>query len=95
LIDGISTETSTHGQHPTKLPGGTSNRIKYLKDVGFFTSDEEAAYGAGWGTLSAGSHPGVPDRDQARIGLIIALEFGQLLLIKFANWRASAYRGFS
>jgi hypothetical protein len=95
LIDGISVETDTHGKHSTKLPGGTANRIKYLKDVGFFTPDDEAAYGAGWGTLSAGSHPGVPEREQARIGLVIALEFGQLLLIKFANWKANAYRAFS
>jgi hypothetical protein len=36
LIDGISVETDAHGEHSTKLPGGTSNRIKYLKDVGFF-----------------------------------------------------------
>jgi|ERR1700733_801537 len=95
LIDGISTETNTHGKHSTKLPGGTGNRIKYLKDVGFFTPDEETAYGAGWGTLSAGSHPGVPTGELARIGLILALEFGQLLLIKFANWKANAYRTFS
>jgi hypothetical protein len=95
LIDGISTETSTKGKHSTKLPGGTSNRIKYLKDVGFFTPDDEAAYNSGWGTLSAGSHPGVPEREQARIGLVLALEFGQLLLIKFTNWKANAYRGFS
>lgn len=95
LIDGISTETDAHGKHSIKLPGGTGNRIKYLKDVGFFTTDDQAAYGAGWGTLSAGSHPGIPDREQARIGLILALEFGQLLLIKFTNWKANAYRGFS
>jgi len=95
LIDGVSIETDAHGKHSTKLPGGTGNRIKYLKDVGFFTPEDEAAYGAGWGTLSAGSHPGVRDRDQARIGLVLALEFGQLLLIKFANWKANAYGGFS
>jgi hypothetical protein len=95
LIDGISTETKAQGNHTSKLPGGTGNRIKYLKEVGFFTADDEAAYGAGWGTLSAGSHPGIPDREQARIGLVLALEFGQLLLLKFTNWKANAYRSFS
>lgn len=95
LIDGISTETAAHGKHSAKLPGGTSNRIGYLKDVGFLTPDEQAAFNSAWGTLSAGSHPGVPEREQARIGLVLALEFGQLLLMKFTNWKANAYRGFS
>ena len=95
MVDEISTDTDAHGKHSTKLPGGTSNRIGYLKDVGFFTSDEQAAFNSAWGTLSAGSHPGVPEREQARIGLVLALEFGQLLLMKFTNWRGNAYRGFS
>lgn len=95
LIDGISTETSTHGKHSTKLPGGTANRIEYLKTVGFFTADEEASFKSAWGSLSAGSHPGVPDREQVRIGLILALEFGQLLLLKFTNWRTNSYQCFN
>ncbi len=95
LIDGISTETDAHGKHPAKLPGGTANRITYLKEVGFFTPDEEAAFKSGWGSLSAGSHPGVPEREQARIGLVLALEFGQLLMLKCANWKANSYRKFS
>jgi hypothetical protein len=95
LIDGITESTDVNGKHSTKLPGGTANRLGYLKVVGFFTSDEEAAFKSGWGMLSAGTHPGVPEREQARIGLVLALEFGQLLLIKFANWRANAYRSFS
>jgi hypothetical protein len=95
LLDDISTETDAHGKHSTNLPGGTANRIEYLRKVGFLTQDEEAAFKSSWGSLSAGSHPGVPDRDQARIGLILALEFGQLLLMKFTNWKANAYCRFS
>ena len=91
LIDGISTETSMHGKHTTKLPGPMKDRIEYLTKVGFFTSDEEAAFKSGWGSLSAGSHPGVPEREQARIGLVLALEFGQLLILKFTNWKMNAY----
>jgi hypothetical protein len=94
LLDEISTETDAHGKHSTKLPGGTANRIEYLKNVGFFTSDEEASFKSAWGSLSAGSHPGVPDREQARIGLVLALEFGQLLLLKFTNWKANSYERF-
>ena len=95
LIDGISTETAAHGKHSTKLPGGTSLRIEFLTKVGFFTLDEKAAFNSAWGSLSAGSHPGVPEREQARFGLILALEFGQLLILKFANWKTNAYRRFS
>jgi hypothetical protein len=95
LIDGISAETATHGKHKAKLPGGTSNRIDYLAQVGFLTNDEKAAFNSAWGTLSAGSHPGVPEREQARIGLTLGLEFGQLLMLKFANWKKNAYQKFS
>jgi hypothetical protein len=94
LIDGISVETDAHGKHPTKLPGGTSNRIEYLKNVRFFTADEQSAFLSAWGSLSAGSHPGVPEREHVRIGLVLALEFGQLLVHKFSNWRANGHRGF-
>jgi hypothetical protein len=94
LIDDITIETDAHGKHPTKLPGGTANRIDYLKNVGFLTPDEEAALKSSWGSLSAGSHPGVPEREHARIGLVLALEFGQLLILKFTNWKMNAYRHF-
>jgi hypothetical protein len=53
--------------------------------VGFFTADEKSSLLSGWGSLSAGSHPGVPEREQARIGLVVALEFGQLLMWKFCK----------
>ena len=73
----------------------TANRIDYLESVGFLTADEKAAYRSGWGTLSAGSHPGVPEREQARIGLILALELSQLLLLKYENWKRNGHRAFS
>jgi hypothetical protein len=95
LIDGISTETDAHGGHAIKLPGGTGPRIGFLTNVGFFTPDEQASFNSAWGSLSAGSHPGVPDREQARIGLVLALEFGQLLLLKFTNWKSNSHRSFS
>jgi hypothetical protein len=95
LVDNISIDTHNNGAHSTKLPRGTANRIGYLREVGFLTTDEEAAFKSAWGALSAGSHPGVPDRDEARIGLILALEFGQLLLLKFGNWKTNAYKKFS
>jgi hypothetical protein len=95
LIDDISAATHANGGHSVGYPAGTANRLQYLQDVGFLTSDEKTAFGAGWGSLSAGSHPGIPSRDEARIGLILSLEFAQLLLLKFANWSANGFRGFS
>lgn len=95
LIDNISATTNASGGHSAGYPGGMTNRLKYLEDVGFFTADEKTAFGAAWGFLSAGSHPGIPSRDEARIGLILSLEFGLLLLLKFANWTANGFRRFS
>jgi hypothetical protein len=95
LIDGISVETDQHGKHTTRLAASTKDRIEYLLKVSFLAPDEEAALKSGWGTLSAGSHPGVPERELARIGLILALEFGQLLMLKFTNWKSNSYQTFS
>lgn len=95
LIDGIGGDTDRNGAHPRGFPGGTANRIDYLRDVGFLTAEETAAYKSAWGALSAGSHPGVPEREEARIGLILALEFGQLLLLKYESWKAGIYKAFA
>lgn len=95
LVDEISAMTHQRGEHLIGLPGGTANRIKYLAEVGFFTADENSAFLSAWGALSAGSHPGVPDREEARIGLVLALEFGQLLLWKYRDWAKNAHRKFS
>lgn len=95
LIDDVGCETSASGRHAVGWPGGTANRIEYLNKVGFFTKDEAAAISAGWGSLSAGNHPGIPARHEAHIALILALEFGQMLLLKFLDWKANGYAGFS
>ena len=95
LIDDISAATNANGGHSVGYPAGMANRLQYLQDVGFFTTDEKTAFGTAWGFLSAGSHPGIPSRDEARIGLILSLEFGQLLLLKFANWAANGFQAFS
>jgi len=95
LLDGIGDETNSHGGHDVGYPGGTANRLIYLEQVGFFATDEKTAVGAAWGFLSAGNHPGIPSRDEARIALILSLEFGLMLLLKFSNWKANVYRSFS
>lgn len=96
VIDDIAVETDRLGGHKIRIPGGMANRIDYLRQVGFFTSDDEkSAFGSAWGMLSAGSHPGVPARYEARIGLVLALEFGQLLALKFRDWKKNHCKEFS
>jgi hypothetical protein len=94
LIDDMSAATNASGAHSAGYPAGMANRLDYLQTVGFFTADEKTAFGAAWGFLSAGSHPGIPSRDEARIGLILSLEFAQVLLLKFAKWAANGFLGF-
>jgi hypothetical protein len=95
LVDDISAATHASGAYSLGYPAGMANRLQYLQDVRFFTPDEKTAFGAAWGFLSAGSHPGISSRDEARIGLILSLEFGQVMLLKFANWVANGFSGFS
>lgn len=95
MIDDVASETDRSGAHATRLPGGTKNRIKYLQEVGFFTTDEQAAFESAWSALSAGAHPGLTAREEARIGLVLALEFGQVLLLKVRNWKANQFKRFS
>ena len=95
IIDSIGADTHAHGGHSRGYPGGTKGRLQYLEDVGFFTSDDKAAFESAWGFLSAGTHPGIPPHELARIGLILGLEFSQLLLLKFADWKANGYRAYT
>lgn len=69
--------------------------MKYLEDVGFFTVDEKTAFGSAWGFLCAGSHPGIPSREEARMALILSLELGVMLLLRFSNWKVNGFRRFS
>lgn len=95
VIDDIAIETDRLGAHATKLPAGTKNRIAYLQEVGFFTTDEQASFGSAWGALSAGAHPGLTAREEARIGLVLAVEFGQVLLLKVKSWKVNQFKRFS
>jgi hypothetical protein len=57
----------------------------------FFTGNEQSAYGAAWGVLSVGNHPGLLDADIARFCRDLTLVFGQASLQKLEWWKA---RGF-
>jgi len=86
LLDGISEAIDQRGISPVGLPGGTSNRLDYLERNGLLTADERTAFGAAWGFLSAGTHPGLPPREQARMGILLSIEFSQMLVLKWLDW---------
>lgn len=94
IVDSVAEQTHKLGGHSVGLPGGFSNRAEYLRATGFFTEDEKKYFLAAWGALCAGSHPGVPAKQEARIGLVLSIEFGQLLAAKYENWRANGCRKF-
>lgn len=64
---------------------GTANEIDFLAREGLLSADEQQAYRSAWGFLSSGNHPGIPPEEAGRIGMILCLEFIQILLIKGEN----------
>jgi len=63
----------------------------WLEQAEFFTADEKEAYGAAWGFLSVGGHPGMTDGDIAKFCMILAMTFGHSALKKLDWW---AKKGF-
>jgi hypothetical protein len=88
VLDDVCEQIQGTGQSRVGLPSGTKNRWKYLEDNQIITADENAMFGSAWGFLSAGNHPGLPPREQARIGLLLAMEFSQVLIMKWLHWRS-------
>ncbi len=70
---------------------GMADLFKWLQEVGFFTADEATAYGAVYGFLSGGNHPGIRDRDSARFCMILAMTFGHSCLLKLESWTGTDY----
>jgi hypothetical protein len=66
----------------------------YLKNAGFFDSDEELAFSSAYGFLCSGSHPGVGGEQQAYLAMVLSLTFGHVALSKFSAWRAHGYKSF-
>ena len=62
--------------------GGTKNQIEFMERQRFLSPDEQAAFLSAWGFLSSGNHPGLSSDDEGRIGIILCLEFIQILLAK-------------
>jgi hypothetical protein len=58
----------------------------WLENLGLFTSDETIAYGAVFGFLSLGNHPGVSDEREAHFCMILSMIFVQAALEKMRWW---------
>ena len=76
------TVTLVEAKVQKKSGAGVGNQIEFLSKHSLFSPDEDAAFRAAWGFLSAGAHPGLPQDESGRIGLIFGLEFLQVLLLK-------------
>jgi hypothetical protein len=87
LLDQICEEVDRSGQSSIGLPGNTKSRLDYLETNGIWTNDERMMFGAGWGFLSAGGHPGLTPREQARIGLLLSIEFSSILILAWHHWK--------
>jgi hypothetical protein len=68
-----------------KSGGGFKNQIDFLAKENFISTDEQQAFLAAWGFLSAGGHPGLPPDEAGRVGFVLGVEFTQVLLIKAKN----------
>jgi hypothetical protein len=66
--------------------------MNWLFAAGFFHKDEKDAYGAAWGFLSVGNHPGMLDAEVAKFSRILSLTFGHSCLQKLEWWKKKGYR---
>ena len=65
--------------------------LLWLEQAGFFTSDEKDAYGATWGFLSIGGHPGMTEGDIAQFCMILSMTFSHAALKKLDWWANKCY----
>ena len=66
----------------------------YLEEAGFLDSDEKLAFSSSWAFLSSGAHPGIGNKDQAYLAMVLSLSFGHVALRKFQVWKTRGYKGF-
>lgn len=60
--------------------------FSFLNRSGFLKDDEKEAFNGAWAFLSAGGHPGISDRDDAHLSMILTLTFGHAALLKLEKW---------
>jgi hypothetical protein len=62
--------------------GGTKNQVDFMTQQSFLSADEQVAFLSAWGFLCSGNHPGLSSEEEGRVGIILCLEFIQILLAK-------------
>ncbi len=65
--------------------------LDFLRRSGFFASDEHPAFSSTWGFLCAGGHPGISEKDDAHLSMILALTFGHAALLKLERWAEGGF----
>jgi len=76
------TVTLLEGKTGKRSGSGVKNQIEFMAQNNLLSSDEQSAFLSAWGFLSSGNHPGLSSDDEGRIGVILCLEFIQILLAK-------------
>jgi hypothetical protein len=55
------------------------------------TADKRLAFSSTYGFLCAVGHPGISDRDDAHLSIILALTFGHAALLKLYKWSEGSF----
>ncbi len=92
ILRDIADETAQQQTDVTKNTGTMKDVLDYLRDVGFFDSEERLAYGNTYGLLSSGTKPGVLPAGLARIAMVQAVTGATLLLNKYGDWQKHGFR---
>jgi hypothetical protein len=82
-------EFTTHAATP-----GAKDLFKFLRQAAFFNDDEQLAFSSTWAFLCSGGHPGIPDRADAHLSMVLALTFGQAALLKLQTWSEGGFVSF-
>jgi hypothetical protein len=91
MLEDIAHTTARQRQDPIPVREQVRN---YLETCGFFNQEEKRGFSGVYGFLSNGPHPGIVDREAARLGRNFALGACHYALQKYQRWTQNGYRGF-
>jgi hypothetical protein len=89
-------EMTSLNRPDVKKPRNSMKEVfEYLEFAGFFDADEHTGMGSTYGFLCSGAHPGISEEHKARMGMVLALTSGQMVVTKYLAWRNCGFRGFA
>jgi hypothetical protein len=94
VLRDIGEMTSQRRPDITKPRNSMKEVFEYLRESGFFDADEQTAMGSTYGFLCSGAHPGISEEHKARMGMILALTSGQILVAKYLAWHKGGFKRF-